>query len=82
MLVLSRKEAEEILIGKDIRVVVVRIGGDKVRIGVEAPPEVKVVRRELVDGNKHPLDERQSQCQSSRLTLKLDQRTKRPSAST
>lgn len=49
MLVLSRKEAEEILIGDDIRIVVVRISGDKVRIGIEAPPEVTVVRRELKD---------------------------------
>lgn len=47
MLVLSRKLGESIIIGDGIRVTVVRIAGDKVRIGVEAPPDVRVDREEV-----------------------------------
>ena len=47
MLVLSRRVGERILIGDDISVTVVRITGGGVRIGVEAPPEMPVVRQEL-----------------------------------
>jgi carbon storage regulator len=47
MLVLTRKEGEQILIGDRITVTVVRIQGGGVRIGVEAPPEVPVMRSEL-----------------------------------
>ena len=49
MLVLSRKVGERILIGDNITIVVVRCSGDKVRIGIEAPKEVKVIREELKD---------------------------------
>ncbi len=47
MLVLSRREGETIKIGDGIEVTVVSIRGDKVRIGIAAPPEVLVVREEL-----------------------------------
>ena len=47
MLVLSRKESERIRLGDDIVVTIVRISGDKVRVGIEAPPEVLVLRDEL-----------------------------------
>ncbi len=47
MLVLSRKAGERIWIGDDISVTVVRISGGGVRIGVEAPKEMPVVREEL-----------------------------------
>lgn len=47
MLVLSRKEGEEIRIGDDIVICVVRIDGDKVRLGVSAPVDVAVHRREV-----------------------------------
>jgi len=49
MLVLSRKKNESIVIDNDIKVVVVEIRGDKVRLGVEAPREVPVHRREVYD---------------------------------
>lgn len=51
MLVLSRKETERIRLGKSIVVTVVRVSGDKVRLGIEAPPDVLVLRDEL-----HPLE--------------------------
>jgi len=47
VLVLSRKVGERILIGDRITVTVVKIGHGGVRIGVEAPPEMAVVREEL-----------------------------------
>ena len=47
MLVLSRKVGERILIGPDIAVTVVRVTGGGVRLGIEAPPELPVVREEL-----------------------------------
>ncbi len=47
MLVLSRKEAQRIRVGNDIVVTVVKIAGDKVRVGIEAPGDVLVLRDEL-----------------------------------
>ena len=49
MLVLSRKKHESIIIDDEITVTVVEILGDKVRIGVDAPKEVPVHRREVWD---------------------------------
>jgi carbon storage regulator len=49
MLVLSRKKNESIVINNDITIVVVEIRGDKVRLGVEAPKEVPVHRREVYE---------------------------------
>ena len=49
MLVLSRKKNESIIINDDITIVVVEIRGDKVRLGIEAPKEVPVHRREVYD---------------------------------
>ena len=47
MLVLSRKENERIRLGDSIVVTVVRVAGDKVRLGIQAPPHVLVLRDEL-----------------------------------
>ena len=52
MLVLSRKKNESIVINNDITIVVVEIRGDKVRLGVEAPKEIPVHRREVFDAIK------------------------------
>jgi carbon storage regulator len=52
MLVFSRKRNEEFVIGNpgaEVRVVVVEIRGDKVRLGIEADPGVPVHRREVFD---------------------------------
>lgn len=49
MLVLSRKIGERILIGDKISVTVVKIGHGGVRIGIQAPPELPVVREELAE---------------------------------
>jgi len=47
MLVLSRKESERIRLGDSIVVTVVRVAGDKVRLGIEAPADMLVLREEL-----------------------------------
>ena len=49
MLVLSRKKNESIVINNDITVTVVEIRGDKVRLGIEAPKDVTVHRREVYE---------------------------------
>ncbi len=56
MLVLSRKKNESIVINDDISIVVVEIRGDKVRLGVEAPKEVPVHRREVYDAIKRSVE--------------------------
>jgi carbon storage regulator len=47
MLVLSRKESQRIRLGDSIVITVVRVAGDKVRIGIEAPRDMLVLRDEL-----------------------------------
>lgn len=47
MLVLSRKPGERILIGDDIVVTIVRIGPNTVRLGIDAPSHLNIVREEL-----------------------------------
>lgn len=47
MLVLSRKQHDAILIGHNVRVTIVRIDRNQVRLGIEAPPDVTVLREEL-----------------------------------
>ena len=50
MLVLTRKLMEKLYIGDNVCVTVVRLEGGQVRLGIEAPREVAVVRAELLDG--------------------------------
>lgn len=47
MLVLSRKEGEQLLIGDDVVLTINRISGNRVAIGIEAPRNVRIVRGEL-----------------------------------
>ena len=49
MLVLSRQKDESIVIGDDIEITVVDIRGDKVRLGIAAPSEIPVHRKEVYD---------------------------------
>lgn len=48
MLVLSRKPGERILVGDDVQITVVRIGPNTVRLGIDAPREISIVRQELI----------------------------------
>ncbi len=47
MLVLSRKETETIKIGDDIEITLVRVSGDRVRVGIQAPNDMVILRGEL-----------------------------------
>ena len=49
MLVLSRKENESVIIADNIKIVIVEIRGDKVRLGIDAPRDVSVHRKEIYD---------------------------------
>ena len=59
MLLLSRKQYESIMVGDDVQITVIEIRGDKVRLGIEAPRDMSVHRREIwtritQDGVKMP----------------------------
>ena len=47
MLVLSRKESEKIILGDDIVLTIVRVSGDRVRLGIQAPKDMLILRHEL-----------------------------------
>lgn len=49
MLILQRKKNEVIRIGDDIRIVVTDVGSDSVRLAIEAPMQVRVLREELAE---------------------------------
>jgi len=53
MLILSRKTDEKIKIGEDITLTIIEIRGDQVKIGVEAPKNVKVFRQEVFNAIKN-----------------------------
>ena len=59
MLVLSRKKNESIVINDDIVVMVVDVRGDKVRLGIQAPREVTVHRREVYEAIKQSEESRE-----------------------
>lgn len=48
MLVISRKEGEEFVIGDSIKVAILSVDGQRVRIGIKAPDDVLILRAELV----------------------------------
>lgn len=47
MLVLTRKKGQSIIIGDNIEVTIVEVNGDQVRVGIKAPNEVSIYRREV-----------------------------------
>lgn len=52
MLVLSRQRDEVIMIGDDVEITIVDIRGEKVRLGINAPPHIPVHRKEVYDAIK------------------------------
>ena len=71
MLVLSRKKNESIIINDDIVLTIVEIRGDKVRIGIEAPANIPVHRREVYEAiHRMDADEKLA-LQQEKLNLKF-----------
>jgi carbon storage regulator len=58
MLVLTRKINESIIINEDVSVLVVEVRGDRVRLGIEAPKDVSVHRKEVYDVIKETVPEK------------------------
>ncbi len=56
MLVISRKENDKITIGQDIVLTVVRVQGNQVKIGIDAPKEIKVWRNDYEEKNANTND--------------------------
>jgi carbon storage regulator len=54
MLVLTRKTNQSIKIGENIEITVLSVSGDKVRIGIDAPRDISVFRREVLDNSDGP----------------------------
>lgn len=54
MLVLSRKESEKIMLGDSIVLTIVRVSGDRVRLGIEAPSDMLILRKELEQAGANP----------------------------
>ena len=57
MLVLSRQKDESIIIGDDIEITIVDVRGDKVRLGINAPREVSVHRKEVYEAIQREKEE-------------------------
>ena len=49
MLVISRKKNEGMIINENTELTIIDIQGDRVKIGIEAPSEVKIIRKELLE---------------------------------
>ena len=59
MLVLSRKPGEKVCIGSDITLAVLEVRGNRVRIGLDAPAQIRIARQELYDPvGGYPLGDR------------------------
>jgi carbon storage regulator len=61
MLVLSRRKDEQIVIGDRITLTIVDVRGDKVRLGIDAPKDVPVHRREVYDAIRRQMASRERQ---------------------
>ena len=58
MLVLSRQKDESIMIGDNVEIIIVDVRGDKVRLGITAPKEIPVHRREIYDAIQREKNEK------------------------
>ena len=56
MLIISRKPGESFLIGDDIEVCILDLRNDKIKVGIDAPPQITVIRKELKEISEANLD--------------------------
>jgi len=74
MLVLSRKQDQSIVIGDNVKIQVLKISGNTVRIGIQAPNDVKILRGELAPyGIESESESKDSDAASFSIELELDQ---------
>ena len=67
MLVLSRQRDESIMIGDDVEIIIVDVRGDKVRLGITAPKNIPVHRREIYDAiQREKTDKKEPQKQQEK----------------
>ena len=71
MLVLSRQVDETIMIGDDIEITIVDIRGGKVRVGINAPREIAVHRKEVFDAIQKENTQQRKDSESCPVNLKL-----------
>lgn len=62
MLVLSRQKNESIMIGDDIKITIADVKGDKVRLGITAPKNIAVHRREVYEAIEREKAEKDNPC--------------------
>ena len=63
MLVLSRQKDESIMIGDDVEIIIVDVRGDKVRLGITAPKQIPVHRREIYDAIQREKNEKKNEAE-------------------
>ncbi len=52
MLVITRQPGDSILIGEDIKIIILEVSGDKIKVGIDAPRSVRIMRTEVLDTEK------------------------------
>ena len=78
MLVITRQPGDSLLIGEDIKITVLEVSGDRIKIGIEAPRSVPVMRTEVLDTLKSNLEADQS---GGSLSFKLTPQKLKPERS-
>jgi carbon storage regulator CsrA len=78
MLVLTRKQQEQILVGENIRITVVRVQGSTVRIGIEAPDDVRILRGEVQQKVQQQESDASAESQPNRPGLRQHVARRRP----
>jgi len=61
MLVLSRQKDESIMIGDNVEIIIVDVRGDKVRLGISAPRDVPVHRKEIFEAIKREKEQKKAE---------------------
>lgn len=69
MLIITRKQGESFLIGDNVEISIVEINGDKVRVAIDAPREVAVLRKELIEAAKSNKEAAESQVADGALDI-------------
>lgn len=72
MLVLSRQRDESIMIGDDVEIIIVDVRGDKVRLGITAPKNIPVHRREIYDAIQREKNENKESKESQDKKFKTE----------